>query len=140
MVYGQNNWFFCSQQCRIKRWYKKSVLRDLRLETKLDVVSYLKTIDLIKVVAKVAASWKMVSAASICKFWKTLVLLQHNWESRKQNVFLNDLFQQLKVMLSIPATETEVQKWIDVDEPVNEHLDDTDIVGIVLAADCRGED
>ena len=59
----------------LKRIYRKSVLRELISHTEDDMLGFLKKIDMLMVVEKIANAWEQVSPETLRKSWSKLVPL-----------------------------------------------------------------
>ena len=131
----------------LKRRYRKSLLRDILLSDEdLDIVKFLKAVNMRTVVEKAAAAWADISTDTIRKSWRKLLPLptsesslttgEENPATSQSDAseiagFLTD-FQQMGQDL----TEQDVQDWLgaDHDDLGYEHLDDDGIVNLVAGS------
>ena len=131
----------------LKRCYRKSLLRDLLLSGEdLDVVQFLKAVNLRTVVEKAAIAWACIGTDTIRRSWGKLVQLPTSESSLTTEEetpatsqsdaveiagFLTD-FQQMGHDL----TEQDIRDWLwaDSDDLGYEHLDDDSLVNHVAGS------
>ena len=131
----------------LKRHYRKSLIRDMLLSDEdLDVVKFLKAVNLQAVAEKVATAWAGISADTIRRSWGKLVPLptsESSLTTEEENLatsqsdaaeiawFLTD-FQQMGQDL----TEQDIRDWLwaDRDDLGYEHLDDDGLVNHVAGS------
>lgn len=122
----------------LKRVYRKSVLRELISRKEEDMLTFLKKIDMLRVIEKIAISWDDISPATIRKSWRKLIPIgdapiDENAACLAENVPTNDEFVEQFAELSIDMTPSDVNAWFQADGPGYEHMDEQGIIDLVTA-------
>ena len=132
----------CVLEC-LKRIYRKSVLKEMISQTEADMLAFLKKIDMLSVVEKIANAREQVSPETLGKSWRKLISFDEF--SLEENAtcsesVLNDKFVEQFAALSIELTISDIDGWFQADGPDYEHMDEQGIVDLVLAAEDEERD
>ena len=127
----------------IKRRYRKSILRDLVSHPELDMLPFLKSINMLKVVERIATAWDQTTPDTIRKSWQKLIPLETENEEPAGTGPTNDEFVAQFSRLSMEVTSQEISAWFNSDGPGYEHLNEQGIVELLTAdpnEECDEED
>ena len=89
----------------MKRRYRASLLRDLLLSEDKDIVTFLKEINMLKVIEKIAISWDQISPQTIRCSWQKLINIVED-----ENPGQEDL-PSIQI-LGFELEEKDVQDWL----------------------------
>lgn len=124
----------------LKRHYRKSLLRELLLSVEqLDIVEFLKQVNMKVVAETVAVAWDQITTTTIRRSWRKLLPIEDedtmdgDHDNEPTDSDFVDNFQRLGQELD----ESDVSEWLaeDATDVGYEHLDDAGIVAHVLHGD-----
>ena len=118
----------------LKRRYCKSLLQDLLLlESDIDIVTFLKSINMLVVIQKVSLAWEEITPTTIRQSWRKLISEESTDESLRQDAvqLANADFILEFNTLGYDIPEEDAAEWLNGDGPGYEHLDDDQIAEYV---------
>ena len=122
----------------LKRIYRKSVLRELLSQTETDMLTFLKKIDILRVIEKIAITWDQISTETIRKSWGRLIPIGEasvdENDAYLESVSNDDFVKQFEE-LNIDIATSDIDAWFQTDGPGYEHMDDQSIIDLVSSDD-----
>lgn len=122
----------------MKRIYRKNLLRDLIAKENHEMIPFLKAINMLHVIDRIAIAWDQIKPCTIRKSWQKLIPLSKPIVA-DETMPINDLVSMLSE-INISVTEPEVIEWLENDGPGYEHLSDQNIVEHVTNQDNPTDD
>ena len=110
----------------LKRRYRKCLLQDLLLSEK-DIATFLKEMNVLRVVEKVALAWEGITAVTISRSWAKIIPLESAGDDTSCSVSNLELVQDLQ-SLGCNVQEKDVEEWMATDDRGYEHFVDDDAI------------
>ena len=99
-------------------------------------LDFSKKFDILKVVEKKSNAWEQIRPETLRKSWQKLIPLEESSLEEStvssENI-LNDDFVEKFAPLNIVLEPSEIDEWFQNDGPGYEHMDDQEIVDLVIA-------
>ena len=96
----------------MKRRYRASLVRDLLLSEDKDIVTFLKEINMLKVIEKIAISWDQISPQTIRRSWQKLINIVEDENPGQEDLPSNTEFVIHFQILGFELEEKDVQDWL----------------------------
>ena len=125
----------------MKRVYRKQLLRDLINKEDTEMFPFLKQLNMLDVIERIATAWDYVSQATIRKSRRKLVPIREENVDENNDVTVsnNELLGGLRA-LDIDVVENDIDEWFACDGPGYEHMNDTGIVDLVTNIEIENEE
>ena len=125
----------------MKRVYRKQLLHDLINKEDTEMFPFLKQLNMLDVIERIAITWDYVSQATIQKSWRKLVPIREENVDENNDVAVsnNELLGGLRA-LHIDVVENDIDEWFACNGPGYEHMNDTGIVDLVTNIEIKNEE
>ena len=110
----------------MKRRYRATLLRELLLSQDKDIDTFLKEINKMNVIQRIATAWDEISPQTIRRSWRKLVPIEG--EDEQEILPSNAEFISTLQTLGYELEGSEVQEWLESDDLGCEHLSDEQIM------------